>query len=59
MMGHNNGKLTNTTVTLRLTEKEERLIGELRKIMWGRFTVVVKQGKPVRIEHIRESIILT
>jgi hypothetical protein len=40
---------------MELTEKERKLIEELRKIMFGQVTIFQKNGQPVRIEQIKES----
>ena len=53
-----NRDLTEYKRECRLTVKEQSLIEELRKIGFGRVEVVMEKNQPVRIERIRESIML-
>jgi len=41
---------------MELTEKEKKLIAELRKIQYGQITIYQEGGQPVRIERVKESI---
>ncbi len=43
-------------VALLVTEKEKRLIEELRKIKYGHCTVIMVDGQPARIEKPLEEI---
>ena len=47
MTNHNNGA--------NLTEKELRLIEELRKVAFGQVVIYMQDGEPLRIERIKES----
>jgi hypothetical protein len=42
-------------VMMELTEKEAKLIDEARSTPYGRFTVIMENGQPVRIEQSRPS----
>ena len=48
MTNHNNGDT--------LTEKEQRLIEELRRISYGQVVIFMQDGQPLRIERIKESV---
>ncbi len=39
-----------------ITEKEKRLIEELRKIKYGEVVIVQREGQPVEIDQIKEKI---
>lgn len=41
---------------LLVTEKEKKLIEELRKIRYGEVVVIQVEGQPVEINKIREKI---
>ncbi len=43
-------------VALLVTEKEKKLIEELRKIRYGEVVVIQVEGQPVEINKIREKI---
>lgn len=42
--------------SLKLTEKEEKLIRMLRELRYGDLHVFVSDGQPVRVEEVRKSI---
>jgi len=39
-----------------ITEKEQRLIEELRKLNYGQVTIFMQENQPARIEQIKESV---
>jgi hypothetical protein len=41
-----------------VTEKERSLIEIIRKLKHGEIRVIIREETPVRVENIRESIIL-
>lgn len=41
---------------MELTEKEKRLIEEIRKIEFGEMKIVIQNNSPIRIEEIKKSI---
>ncbi len=41
-----------------LTEKERKQIELQREIRHGQLTVYLKNGEPIRLEHIKKSIML-
>lgn len=41
---------------IKLSEKEVKLITELRKIQFGQVIIFIEGGQPVRIEKVKESI---
>jgi len=41
---------------MELTEKEKKLIGEIRKYPFGQVVIYMENGQPVRIEKIKESV---
>lgn len=43
-------------IAMLLTEKEKRLIEELRKIKYGEVMVVQVEGQPVEIDRVKEKI---
>ena len=43
-------------VALLVTEKEKKLIEELRKIRYGEVVVIQVEGQPVEINKIKEKI---
>lgn len=42
-----------------LNEQERQLIEYVRKLNYGEMNIMVREGKPVRIEEIKKSIMLT
>lgn len=40
---------------MELTEKEEKLIAEIRKLPYGQIVIYMEKGEPVRIVEVRES----
>lgn len=45
-------------VNMEITEREKKLIDKLRQIPFGKVTIFMQDGSPVRIERIEESQIL-
>jgi hypothetical protein len=45
-------------INLPVTEKEKSLIEIIRKLKHGEIRVIIQDEAPVRIENIRESIVL-
>ena len=43
-------------IALLVTEKEKKLIEELRKIRYGEVVVIQVEGQPVEINKIKEKI---
>jgi hypothetical protein len=43
-------------IAMLLTEKEKRLIEELRKIKFGEVMVIQAEGQPVEIDRVKEKI---
>lgn len=41
---------------LELTEKERKLIKYQREVKWGKITVHIENGQPVRITDIKKNI---
>lgn len=41
---------------LELTSQEKELIEFIRNLGYGDVTVIVQNGKPIRLEHVRQSI---
>jgi len=41
---------------MELTDKEKKLIIELRKLPYGQVVIFVENSQPVRIEKIKESV---
>jgi len=39
-----------------LTKKENSLIEKLREIPYGQVIIIMKNGEPIRIEQIKQSI---
>lgn len=39
-----------------ITEKERRLLEELRRVKFGQVVIHMENGQPVRIEKVKESI---
>ena len=39
-----------------ISEKEKKLIEQLRKIKYGEVVVFLQDGQPIRIEKVKESI---
>lgn len=54
-MGKGNG-LTSDKKPVMVNDKEYRLLEELRKISYGQVAIFMENGRPVRIEVIRESV---
>ncbi|MDR0937495.1 MAG: DUF2292 domain-containing protein [Oscillospiraceae bacterium] len=44
--------------SLVLSEKERKLIELIRKLKHGEIRVIIKDAGPVRVENIKESILL-
>lgn len=44
------------TVTIAVSMSELNLLRELRKIAYGEVAIFVKEGRPERIEKVKESI---
>ena len=43
-------------VTLQITEQEHQGIKLIRELGYGELSILVKDGKPYRVEEIRKSI---
>lgn len=43
-------------VTLSITEQEHQVIKLIRELGYGELSILVKDGKPYRVEEIRKSI---
>ncbi len=41
---------------MNMSDKEKKLIEELRKIKYGEVVVFLQEGQPIRIEKVKESI---
>ena len=41
---------------MELTEKERKLIEYLRKIPFGEVTIIMHEGRPERIEKVKEKV---
>jgi hypothetical protein len=48
--------MTITKTSIYLTEKEKKLIEELRKIKYGEVVVIQVDGQPAEIDKIREKL---
>lgn len=42
--------------TFRLSEQELKLLKIIRSVEYGEIHIIVKEGKPVRVEQIQKSI---
>lgn len=41
---------------IKLTEQEQKLFKIIRSVEYGEIHIIVKEGKPIRIEQISKSI---
>jgi len=48
--------LTNDNIRVIIRERENTLLEELRKIGYGRVTIFIENGQPVRIEEALKSV---
>ena len=48
--------MTNKDISAIITDKENKLLEELRKVTYGRVVVFMENGQPVRIEEVRKSV---
>ena len=44
------------TKTVKITEKEEKLLRMIRELKFGDLQIYVADGQPVRVEEVRRSI---
>ena len=48
--------MENKKDSMRLSEKEEKMIRLIRELQYGEMRLIVTDGQPVRIEEVRKSI---
>ncbi len=48
--------MENKKDSVRLSEKEEKMIRLIRELQYGEMRLIVTDGQPVRIEEVRKSI---
>ena len=57
-MRSENKKIAIDQCDIIVSKEEKKLLELLRSIQYGQFVVYMQAGKPVRIESIKESIVL-
>jgi len=48
-----------TNSILKLSEKEEQVVRLMRDVRFGEVCIKMREGEPIRVEHMKKSITIT